>query len=323
MNRRIREQLEAEYRLQREKNAAEEARRREELHVRAPAVARLMDARQGMIEDLCRRALTEEGYEIPEAELRRANDQIREALKTAGYPEDYLEPVSRCPLCGDTGFTGGDARRECDCYRRRAMELSATVGEAGQSFEAFDESVFPEIVPEGWPITQREAMRRLKKRCEEYADAFPSVSPQDLLLYGKSGLGKTYLLNCMAKRLSERGFEAELVSAYDVIRVMRDAYFGREDDTARLYEADVLLIDDLGMEPMMENVTIEQLFQLINARRSRGLSMVFSTNLNTEEIRTRYNERLASRLTDRSLCRVIRLLGQDIRQTQRPEQAQG
>ena len=318
MDRRIREQLEAEYRLQREKNAEEEARRREEVRVSAPQVAALMEARQQMIADFCRKALTVEGYQVPEAELRKANEQIRAALKAAGYPEDYLEPVARCPICGDTGYTGGDERRECDCYRRRALELSATVGEAGQSFEAFDESVFPEIVPEGWPITQREGMRRLRKRCEEYANAYPSVSPRDMLLYGKSGLGKTYLLNCMARRLSERGFSAELVSAYDVIRIMRDAYFGREDDTARLYEADVLLIDDLGMEPMMENVTIEQLFQLVNTRRSRGLAMVFSTNLNTEELKTRYNERLASRLTDRSLCQVIRLLGQDVRQTQRP-----
>ena len=317
MDRRIREALEQEYRLQREKNAEEEARRREELRERAPEVIALMDARQEMIAGFCRRALTEEGFETPESELRRANAEIRAALKAAGYPEDYLEPVARCPKCGDTGFTGDDARRECECYRQRALELSGTVGEANQSFEAFDENVFPETVPEGWAITQREAMRRMRRRCEEYADTFPAVRPRDMLLYGKSGLGKTYLLNCIARRLRERGYEAEIVSAYDVIRVMRDAFFGREDDTARLYEADVLLIDDLGMEPMMENITIEQLFQLVNTRRSRGLAMVFSTNLNPEEIKFRYNERLASRLIDRTLCQVVRLLGEDVRQTQR------
>ncbi len=317
MDRKIREALEREYRLQREKNAEEEARRREELRERAPEVMALMDTRQEMIADFCRRAMVEEGFEVPEAELRKANAEIRAALKAAGYPEDYLEPVARCPKCGDTGFTGGDARRECDCYRQRALELSGTVGEADQSFEAFDDNVFPESVPDGITITQREAMRRLRKRCEEYADAFPAVQPRDMLLYGPSGLGKTYLLNCIARRLRERGFEAEIISAYDVIRVMRDAFFGREDDTARLYEADVLLIDDLGMEPMMENITIEQLFQLVNTRRSRGLAMVFSTNLNTEEVKHRYNERLASRLFDRTFCQVLRLMGKDVRQTQR------
>ena len=168
-------------------------------------------------------------------------------------------------------------------------------------------------------MTQRASMARLKEYCENYANAYPKQQPRDLLLYGPSGLGKTYLLNCITRRLQEHGYQAELVSAYEVIRIMRDAYFGREDDTERLYDADVLLIDDLGMEPMMENITIEQLFQLVNTRRSRGLAMVFSTNLNTEEIKHRYNERLASRLFDRSLCQVVRLLGQDVRQLRRKE----
>ena len=320
MDRRIREALAEEYRLQREKNAAEEARRREEIRERAPQVWALMEKRQAMIERFCRLALTDADFTTPADELGRLNNDVRIALQAAGYPADYLEPVVRCPKCGDTGLTGGDERRECDCYRQRAFELSSTIGSAGESFEAFDERVFPETVPEGLPITQRAAMRRLRKFCEDYADAFPVQKPCDLLLYGKSGLGKTYLLHCIARRLQERGFRAELVSAYDVIRVMRDAYFGREDDTARLYEADLLLIDDLGMEPMMENITIEHLFQLVNTRRSRGLPMVFSTNLNTEEIKHRYNERLASRLFDRSLCQVVQLLGQDVRQTPRPVQ---
>ena len=317
MDRRIREQIEAEYRLQREKNAAEETRRREELRVRAPQVWALMEARQEMIADFCRTALRDTAFETPEAALREANENIRKALTEAGYPADWLEPVCKCPQCRDTGITGDTERRECDCLRRRIFELSNSVGGQDESFEAFDESIFPETVPEGKTITQRETMKRLRKYCEDYADTYPAQNPRDLLLYGKSGLGKSYLLNCIARRLQERGCRAELVSAYDVIRIMRDAYFGREDDTERLYEADVLLIDDLGMEPMMENITIEQLFQLINVRRSRGLAMVFSTNLNTEEIRNRYTERLASRLFDHTLCKVVWLTGQDVRQLRR------
>ena len=317
MDRRIREALAEEYRLQREKNAAEEERRRAELRERAPEAARLMDARQAMIGDFCRRALTDGDFVTPEEDLRNANQAIIDALVKAGYPRDYLEPVVRCPKCRDTGIMGDDVRRECDCYRQRALELSGTVGDGSQSFEAFDANVFPDTVPEGLTITQRSAMVRLKKYCENYADAFPDQHPRDLLLYGKSGLGKSYLLSCIARRVQERGFQAELVSAYDVIRIMRDAYFGREDDTARLYEADLLLIDDLGMEPMMENITLEQLFQLINARRSRGLAMVFSTNLNTGEVKHRYNERIASRLFDHTLCQVVELLGKDVRQLQR------
>ncbi len=314
MDRRIRDQLNEEYRLQRERNAAEEQRRREEIRTSAPRVWTLITQRQDMIERFCRQALADGAFQPSEAALREANAAIRDALVQAGYPETYLEPVFRCEKCRDTGIMGDTVRQECDCWRRRAFELANTVGQRDESFERFDENVFPETVPKGRTITQREEMRRLRAYCEAYANRYPEQRPRDMLLYGASGLGKSYLLHCVARRLQERGFQAELISAYDVIRVMRDAYFGREDDTQRLYDADVLLIDDLGMEPMMENITIEQLFQLVNVRRSRELPMVFSTNLDTEEIRQRYTERLASRLFDRTLCQVIRVVGEDIRQ---------
>ena len=314
MDKRIREQIAEEYKLQRAKNAAEEARRRDELREKAPQVWALMNQRQDMITRFCRLALTDADFTTPEDALTEATERIRTALREAGYPEDYLEPVCRCSKCRDTGVTDDAVRQECDCLRRRAFELSNTVGMQNESFEAFNENVFPETVPDGLAITQRKEMVLLRKHCEAYADRFPEQNPRDLLLYGPSGLGKSYLLHCIARRLQERGFQPELISSYDVIRLMRDAYFGRGDDTGRLYDADILLIDDLGMEPLMENVTIEQLFQLVNVRRSRGLAMVFSTNLKTEEIKARYTERLASRLLDRTLCQVIQLSGEDTRQ---------
>ncbi len=314
MDRRIREQLDDLYRRRRAENKAEEGRRREEIRVRAPDVQACVDRRQAQIGDFCARALADPAFRPDPDALREAERRVREALRKAGYPEDYLDPVVQCPLCGDTGRVDG---RDCECLRRSLFDLTNTVGGQGESFETFDETVFPVTKPEGLGISQREEMRRLRTYCETYADTFPAQRPRDLLLYGPSGLGKSFLLNCVARRLQERGYGAELVSAYDVIRIMRDAYFGRGDDTDRLYEADALLIDDLGMEPMMENITIEQLFQLVNVRRSRGLALVISTNLNMEEIKQRYTERLASRLFDRSLCQVVRLAGDDVRQRRR------
>ena len=79
----------------------------------------------------------------------------------------------------------------------------------------------------------------------------------------------------------------------------------------------MLLLDDLGSEPLMQNVTIEQLFNLINERQARRLSTIVSTNLNTPEFKTRYTERIASRMTDARNCLVITLEGQDIRRSGR------
>ena len=47
-----------------------------------------------------------------------------------------------------------------------------------------------------------------------------------------------------------------------------------------LMDTDVLMIDDMGVEPLMENITIVQWFNLINERQLRGKGTVISTNLN-------------------------------------------
>ena len=43
--------------------------------------------------------------------------------------------------------------------------------------------------------------------------------------------------------------------------------------------------------------------------------MVISTNLTMKDLKARYSERIASRLLDSGLCRVIQIRGADIRLT--------
>ena len=64
---------------------------------------------------------------------------------------------------------------------------------------------------------------------------------------------------------------------------------------------------------LMQNVTIEQLFNLLNERQNSGLSTVISTNLDLAKLRERYTERIASRITDTRRCMVMTLKGKDIR----------
>ena len=78
-------------------------------------------------------------------------------------------------------------------------------------------------------------------------------------------------------------------------------------------DAELLLIDDLGMEPLMENTTAVQFYNLLNERRKRGLSTVISSNLTMSDVKNRYTERVSSRLLDADACRVIHLLGRDVR----------
>ena len=81
----------------------------------------------------------------------------------------------------------------------------------------------------------------------------------------------------------------------------------------RLYSVDLLLIDELGMEPMLNNVTIESLFAVINERLRRRKAILITTNLTPNDIKARYTERISSRLLDKSSSQVYRLTGVDLR----------
>ena len=117
----------------------------------------------------------------------------------------------------------------------------------------------------------------------------------------------------MAERLIERDVNVLIISAFRMLEMLRKAYFENDGGTTELTEAEVLMIDDLGSEPLMQNVTVEQLFNLLNERQNRQLATVISTNLDMARFRERYTERIASRLRDSRCCKVLNLIGRDIR----------
>ena len=75
----------------------------------------------------------------------------------------------------------------------------------------------------------------------------------------------------------------------------------------------LLLIDDLGTEPLMENITVTQLFNLLNERQNAKRHTVISTNLSVLELKARYTERITSRLLDETSCKLVKFIGEDIR----------
>ena len=304
---------------QRFRNEETERARKEEILRCAPQVAELARERERLLKDSLRQVLAggkADADLVPRMEAQ--NGRIRQALKEAGYPEDYLEPVYRCAKCRDTGYTGDVIREPCTCVRKEAQrllrrEIGLDGGEQA-TFETFDPTVFSDEPLPGSAFSQRTYMNEVRRICERWAEGWPERQG-DLLLLGASGLGKTFLLRCMADRLLQKDANVLLVSAGRFLETARNHLFGQENVLEEMKGADVLMLDDLGSEPMMQNITIESLFDLIETRQNRSLPTVFSTNLNEEELRARYTERIASRITGRA--KVIPLQGRDIRRAGR------
>ena len=218
-----------------------------------------------------------------------------------------MEEHYRCPVCRDTGYVGDAPARFCACFERR-LAMGEQGGQAAQTFEAFNAAFVPE------ENGQRARLLEAKGLLEEFADRYPQARWRNIVLSGAGGLGKSFLLNCVYERVSSRGLPATRSTAYRVFDAMRKRHMGDgEDGFAALLETPLLLVDDLGTEPLMRNITVEYLFLLINERMEAGLSTMVTTNLNPAQILERYGERVCSRLFDRACALAIRLEGKDLR----------
>ena len=316
----VRELL-SEYQVRRAQNERELDARVEEAARLDPEIARLREENRDLAFDTIKKlmALTDEAERRDCAEKLKQrgifnNGEIRRRLAAAGFPEDHLELKYRCEVCRDTGYVGEAPARFCDCFeaglRRMLHEDSSMAGTDEQCFERFDETIFPE--EDG----QRARMRRARELCESYADSFPEGDRTNLLIAGGIGQGKTFLLNCIYERVMSRGYPAIRVSAFRMFEAMRRQHFansGDEREFSDLIEAPLLLIDDLGTEPMMRNITVEYLFTLLNERMANRRHTVIATNLSPVHLQERYGERVASRILDRSRGVALMLTGKDVR----------
>ena len=311
----------AEYAEQRAKDEREQQQRLEDAVARQPEIGRLRQENADLVLGTMRRMLGEPDLasrkalaEETKARGREINARIRALLAEAGMAGDALDMRYRCPVCKDTGYVGEAPARFCECFemrlRLRQHEDGSMAGVDEQSFERFDANVAPEA--DG----QRDRLVKARNLCQRYADAFPDTEYRNLLLTGEGGLGKTFLLNCIFGRVTGRGFSAVRVTAFRMFEAMRRQHVGNDenyDGFSALIEVPLLLIDDLGTEPMMRNITLEYLFTLLNERIAAKRHTVIATNLTPPQLKERYGERVASRLLDRSICAPVQFKGKDLR----------
>lgn len=308
------------YSKTRQENQWEEQRRLKEIMEKLPHVAQSIEKRQNFFFKTLKKAINHSGRPTANIEetMEELSEEIKNGLKKAGYPEDYLQPIYDCALCKDTGYVGDGLKKRCEClnkaYDVKKAERQGIWGSAKDTFEHYNENVYSDEVIPSLGISQRGYMAFIKEKVYQYAADFPKTKVPDMLFVGKSGLGKTFLLQAVANKVSQRGYWVNYMTAYRFIELARQAHFTNEWDIMECTIAcDLLIIDDLGIEPMMENITIIQLFRTIDLRQQQGKHTVISTNLNSVELQNRYSERIASRLLNPRQCELVAFLGEDVR----------
>lgn len=314
-----------EYSKLRQQDEQEREERLRSVLTLCPDIGALMERRSAAMRAHARTILRDP-HQAPDSlartqtEIASINRQIERHLAALGLPGDYLKPVYHCAQCEDTGYVGDPVKRFCPCFEQKLMtrmyEGANLAWLDEENFEHFDENVFPDQPLPGSTLTQRAAMGKIRDLCLQYATDFPQTQRQNLLLLGESGLGKTFLLNSICKRVLDRGHTALKVTAYRMLETMRQYHLGGAQDRNSMdmmLSCELLLIDDLGTEPLLRNITLEYLFTLLNERLISGQHTVIASNLSPVMLKERYGERILSRLMDTRHAAVIRFAGSDVR----------
>jgi len=146
----------------------------------------------------------------------------------------------------------------------------------------------------------------------KYVSAFPSS--KNLVFIGGAGTGKTYAAQYAGARLLDRGFSVIFTTAFSLIQRFKDYIFNFEHAAlGPLLTCDLLIIDDLGTEPKIKNISDEYLLNVINERLANNSPFLITTNLSPEDILARYDERLTSRILSKQSSVVIEFKGKDLR----------
>ena len=243
---------------------------------------------------------------------KKAND----LLISGGFPSDYLEPVYSCADCKDTGYIDN---KKCHCFQKAVIDMLYTQSNLkhilqDENFDTFSFSYYSTNHID--PKTGASSLANMQKAymaARDFIDTFGKEF-RNLFLYGDTGVGKTFLSNCIAKELIDMSHSVIYLSSFELFDTLAKSKFGKDEAAGQMnehiFDCDLLIIDDLGTE-LANSFTVSQLFLCLNERLLRRKSTIISTNLSLESLVDIYSERTFSRIT--SNYTMLKLTGDDIR----------
>lgn len=236
-----------------------------------------------------------------------------------GFPEDYLQPIYNCSDCKDTGYIGDE---KCHCFQKRIVEYlyeQSNIQDIleNENFSHFSLEYYPDdYIEETTGLTPRDNIKKIHETAQFFSKNFHQTH-DNLLLYGNTGVGKTFLTHCIAKEALEHSHTVVYLTSLGLFDILEKNKFDKDltsfeksATVSYILDCDLLIIDDLGTE-LNNSFTSSQLYQVIDTRLVHQKSTIISTNLSFDDLREQYSERIFSRIT--SSYTLLKLTGDDIR----------
>jgi DNA replication protein DnaC len=314
-----------EYNLKKQRADDECKKNKREIFLKIPEVSMLQDElatvsikslKNNMIQDQISREIETQNLEI---KINEINSKIVKSLKRNGYNLEMFNPKYECNLCKDTGYVDN---KQCSCLKQKIINIaykqSNVLKLEDENFETFDTCFYSSKADAKYGSTKSplENIEDIKKTSINFCKNISDKDQKNLLFIGETGIGKTFLSNCIASEVIKNGYTA----IYQTASILMDTViqyklsYGKNDDNKQRYnqifDADLLIIDDLGTETM-NNIKFTELFNILNTRLLNNKKMIISTNLTIKKLYDTYDERVVSRLIGNFV--ICKFIGDDIR----------
>lgn len=234
-----------------------------------------------------------------------------------------------CEICQGSRWKsvtvdGVERLTRCDCWR--AVVVTRHMAEARVPAK-FARAELATYTPD--TDSQKDALRLAKK----FVDSFPA-GQKGIVFHGPTGVGKTHLAIGLLKAvIRDKGARGYFFQTTELLRLVRETYNRAVEETEMevlrpVLEADVLVLDDMGVEKTSEWVH-ETLGLVINTRYNARRATIITSNLadvvdqNNKDYINSFLYQLGGRTRSRMLemCEWVEVQGADIRDVERVTQA--
>lgn len=216
-----------------------------------------------------------------------------------------IEPQYFCSKCNDTGYVDG---KFCQCY----IEIVNQILKEESGFEKLEEFATSNFDLFDDKITIKKIYKKMQEWCNSNFNK--------LLIYisGGTGAGKTHLVKCMANELIKNNHLVCLTTSFALNQDFLKSYSTKDLDKkqsllSKYLQSEILIIDDLGTEIRQPFVTNNYLYQILNERKVKKLPTLITSNLKIADLQDYYDERISSRIIDKSSSICLNLEQQDLR----------
>ena len=324
MNKQIIENIMTDYNKKRLRAAHEADKKREKLYAALPRLSEIDKQLKLFSINLskCFLSMPDE-LDVHVNRLRQEIEELKKERQSIfeknNIPEDYLEIEYECKKCSDTGYTT-DGKR-CSCFNRQIInnlfQMSNMVNMLGkENFNTFDINVFGNESYKNEKLTPRQNMYYVLEISQDFCSNFNDTN-MNLLFFGGTGLGKTFMCNCIANELLNKEISVLYQTSFSLFETVENHKFNKLNETEEnlmnynmIFDCDLLIIDDLGTE-VSNSFTNAELFNIINERMITDKRTIISTNLSLEQLRDTYSDRITSRIFNNFI--PLKFYGKDLR----------